>query len=137
MFVRYALLADSATLDANGKVNAIGIFDIIFVKKIPSVHRDMTIVADLEGAATEKGEHTLSIELRDDKANRLASFEQKIVLNTSPVSQSVVRAGFVAKLQDFPFMKAGRYEFVMFINNDRFLGRIPFTVIQLRKAGEG
>ncbi len=136
MFVRYAFLADSATLDENRKVNAMGIFDIIFARKLPSVHRDMTIVVDLEGVAAEKGDHTLSMELRDNKATKLASFEQKIVLNPSPASQSVVRAGMVTKLQDIPFMKAGHYEFVMFIN-ERFLGRIPFTVIQLREAGAG
>lgn len=132
MFVKYAFLADSATIDAAGKLTAMGIFDIIFAPKFPVRHRDMTLVAYLEGSAAEKGNHKLSVELRDDKANRLGAYEQTIALN--PTS---LRAGMMFKLLDFVYPRAGQYEFVIFAD-DRFLGRVTFSVqkIIVQEVGE-
>jgi len=132
MFIKYAFLADSASLDAAGKLTAMGIFDTIFSPKFPARHRDMTLVAYLEGTFSEKGDQKLSVELRDDKGNKLISYEQTIALNPTNL-----RAGIVLKIQDFVFQSPGEYEFVMFVN-DRFLGRVTFKVqeVHVQEVGE-
>lgn len=136
MFIRYAFLADSAFLDAAGKLTATGIFDLIRTIKFPTVQRDMTLVAYLEGSLSESGPHKFSVELRDDEANKLASLEKTIAMGPTPI-QSTLRAGVIVKLQDLPFQRAGQYEFVMFVN-DRFLGRVTFTVqkLHVKEVGE-
>jgi hypothetical protein len=78
MFIRFAFLADSVTLDAIGKLSVFGIFDNIITSQLPAKHRDMVLVANFEGSIAEKGEHNISVELRDSEANKLNSFEQKI-----------------------------------------------------------
>jgi hypothetical protein len=136
MFIRYAFLADSAFLDAAGKLTATGIFDVIRATNFPTVHRDMTLVAYIEGTVLEKGPHNLSVELRDDSANKLASFEQQISLGPT-IIHSTLRSGIIVKLQDLPFQKPGQYEFVIFVN-ERFLGRVTFSVVKLhvKEVGE-
>jgi hypothetical protein len=136
MFIRYAFLADSAFLDAAGKLTATGIFDVIRATTFPTVHRDMTLVAYLEGSMSEKGDQKFLVELRDDGANKLASFDKTIALGPT-IIQSTLRAGVIVKLQDLPFQRAGQYEFVMFVN-DRFLGRVTFTVqkVHVKEVGE-
>ena len=47
ILAKLALLADTVTLDAAGKITAVGIFGIIFARRFPAVHRDMTLVANL------------------------------------------------------------------------------------------
>jgi hypothetical protein len=137
MFIRYAFLADSVSMDAIGKISAIGIFEVIFATKFPTIHRDMTLVARLAGASTEKGEHKLSVELRDDKANKLANVDQKVIFDSPPAMQGTVQAGLIMKFQDLPIQRPGQYEFVIF-GDDRFLGRIVFTAhkVEIKKAGE-
>ncbi|HXG38152.1 MAG TPA: hypothetical protein VNL36_05210 [Bacteroidota bacterium] len=134
MFLRYAFLADSAFLDAQGKVTATGIFDYIYAAKFPVKHRDMVLVAKLEGTESETGDHKFAIEMRDDKSNRLVAFEQKIALTRSETR--TVTAGVIIKIQDFVFQKPGQYELVMFVN-DRFLGRVIFEVRKVHIKEEG
>jgi hypothetical protein len=137
MFVRYAFLADHVLFDAVGKMIAVGIFDIIYAQRFPTKHRDMTLAINLEGTSTERGDHSISIELRDEKANKLVSLEQKVKMEKPGVTHGSLRAGMIAKFQDLPFHKAGQYEFVIFAD-DRFLSRVSFAVSQIRveKAGE-
>jgi len=136
MFLKNAFLADVATADASGKLNAVGIFDVIFFSSLPAVHRDMSLIIRLEGAPSEKGDHELSVELRDDAANKLASFNQRIALTPSIVRGNL-RAQVLMNLRDVTFRTAGQYEFVIFINN-RFLGRVTFVVqkVRVQEAGE-
>jgi hypothetical protein len=137
MFVRYSFLADHVLFDSIGKMIAVGIFDIIHAQKFPSKHRDMTLALNLEGTTTEKGDHKISVELRDDKANRLISLEQTIKLERPGVTHGSLRAGMIARFQDLQLPKAGQYEFVVFAD-DRFLSRVSFAVSQVRveMAGE-
>jgi hypothetical protein len=136
MNLKNAFLADAATVDASGKLNAVGIFDVIFFRSLPAVHRDMALVIRLEGAPSEKGDYALSVELRDDQANKLASFDQQIALKPAPVKGNL-RAQVLMNFRDVPFRTAGQYEFVIFVNQ-RFLGRVTFVVqkVRVEEAGE-
>ncbi len=135
MLLKYAFLADTAMLDSVGKATAVGIFDNINAPAFPVRQRDMTLVALIEGTAAETDECSLTIELRDDKANRFGKFDQKIKLATTP-NKSISRARIFLRIQDLPFFHAGEYEFVLFVN-DRFLGRVTFTVSAKGAAEEG
>jgi hypothetical protein len=137
MFVKYAFLAESATLDRDMKVSAISIFDVLKAGGFPVVHRDMVLVAQLEGTPGEAGDHKVTVELRDEKVNVLAKMELPIVLNSSKLVHGIYRAQILVKLQDLVFPSAGHYEFVLFLN-ERFLGRTTFTVVktETKRAGE-
>lgn len=49
MFIKYGFLADTITFDQLGKPSAIGIFEVIYAPKFPTIHRDMSLLANLEG----------------------------------------------------------------------------------------
>ncbi len=137
MFIRYAFLSDTVSFDQAGKISAIGIFERIFAEKFPVRHRDMFLVASIEGTNTEKGEHKVSIEIRDNEDNRLALIEQQVIFEDSPVVQGITVGKFVLKFQDFVFPKPGQYQIVIF-SNDRFIGRVLFAVqkMNVKRAGE-
>jgi hypothetical protein len=138
MFVRYAFLADTVSMDATGKISAIGIFDNIIARSFPTVHRDMTLVVNLEGTISERGIHKISVEIRDSDANRLIAIDQPITLGNPTITHGSLRAGVIIKMQDIPFQKQGQYEFVVF-GDDRFLVRVPFMAqkITVKEVGEG
>lgn len=137
MFVKYAFLAESVSFDVTGKMTAIGIFETINALKFPAVHLNMHLVVNLEGTIGERGDHAISIELRDRDGNRLIPpFEQKITMGNTTITHGVIRAGVVLKVQAVQFPKAGQYEFVVFADG-RFLHRITFEVQQVRVALQG
>ena len=136
MFARYSFVADAAHVDPSGKVTALGIFDLIFAENFPVLHRAMSFIAMLEGTAREEGEHAISTEMRDDKGNSLAKFEQKINLVDSPTVKGIRRCSVVMNFHGLQFDRAGQYEFVMFSGN-RFLCRTSFTVQQLKVTRMG
>jgi hypothetical protein len=137
MFVRYAFLADTVSTDAIGKISAIGIFDNIMARNFPTVHRDMTLVVNLEGTTSERGDHKISVEIRDSDANRLIAIDQPITLGNPAITHGTLRHGVIVKMQDIPFQRQGQYEFVVF-GDDRFLVRVPFMVqkITVKEAGD-
>jgi len=131
MFLKYAFLADSVSFDAAGKLSAMGIFDVIYTRQFPTLHRDMALVIVVEGDISEKGDHKLEVELRDDKSNKLAGFDQSIALSPTRLTKTTFRAQLITKLQDMPFPSPGQYEFVFFING-RFLGRVVFALQKMQ-----
>lgn len=137
MFVKYAFLAESVSFDVTGKMSAIGIFEVISALKFPALHLNMHLVVNLEGTIGERGDHALSIELRDRDGNRLMPpFEQRLIMGNPTITHGVLRAGVVLKVQAIQFPRAGQYEFVVFAD-DRFLHRITFEVQQVRIAPAG
>ena len=132
MYLKYALLADHASLDSNNKVNIHGIFDTLFTPNFPVIVQSKFLVLKFEGSPTEIGNHKISVELRDNKANKINSFEQTLNVVAERPNTRGVRAGIIMAFQMLPFEKAGDYEFVIFLN-DRFMGRVNLL---LKKMGD-
>ena len=55
MEVKVAVLADSANVSRDGKLNILGIFDTIYTKKLPTTHAYMQLVLRFEATAEEAG----------------------------------------------------------------------------------
>ena len=136
MYLRYAILADTVTQDASGKLSAIGIFDAVAALNFPMRHRDLCLVANIEGSNSEKGPHKISIELRDEDDNRTLTVDQDIDLGNNNPSKGNLIARVILRMQDLPFQKAGQYQFVFFCDN-RFLGRINFAVTKMEMPKQG
>jgi hypothetical protein len=117
-------------VDASQKMSAIGIFDVIFASQFPARNTNMSLVFKLDGTIAEKGKHNLSVELRDEKSNKLAEFRQDLEFQPPPNVQGKVSAQVIMRMQNLPFQTKGQYEFVIFVD-DRFLGRVPLTIQQL------
>jgi hypothetical protein len=136
MFVRYAFLADAVSIDVNGKLNAMGIFDNVLSTSFPTLQREMVLAVNLEGSHSEKGEHKITIEFRNDKDDKIFGLEQKIELGSHGALHSNPRAALITKLRDLLFQKQGQYQFVIFAD-DRFLGRILFMAQKITIGNTG
>jgi len=55
MRVKLALLADSANVSREGKLNLLGIFDAIFARELPTTHPHMHLVLRFEALSSDSG----------------------------------------------------------------------------------
>ena len=55
MRVKLALLADSANVSREGKLNLLGIFDAIFARELPTSHPHMHLVLRFEALPADAG----------------------------------------------------------------------------------
>ena len=85
MQVKLAVLADSANVSREGKLNILGIFDTIYARQLPTTHAHMQLVLRFEAAAEEAG-GTCQVEVR------LLSPEGQAVF-TFPGTMSVPKRG--------------------------------------------
>ena len=129
MFIKYAFVADKASIDTQGKFSALGIFDTIAALTFPARQREMTFAAYLEGSHSEKGKRKLSVELRDEDGNKLLAIDQEIELNPKSL-----KAGVLITFADIIFPKHGNYEVALFVDG-RFLGRVTFSLHKIPAAG--
>jgi hypothetical protein len=137
MILKFAFISDTATISSDGKLSAIGIFDIIGSVSYPMKHRDMSLVLSIEGTQSEKGTRKISIEFRDEDDNRILEAIQNIELGNNALTHGNLRAQMLLRLQDLPFGKPGQYQFVIF-GDDRFMGRVIITAqkIEVKPQGE-
>jgi uncharacterized protein DUF6941 len=61
--VKLAVLADSANVSREGKLNILGIFDTIYARQLPTTHAHMQLVLRFEATAEEAG-GTCGVEVR-------------------------------------------------------------------------
>ena len=65
MLVKFAFIADHVIQDAQGRHSYIGVFDVVFGKKFPTMYKRLSVAMGIEGNATEEGKHKLEIEVVD------------------------------------------------------------------------
>ncbi|MCY3912733.1 MAG: hypothetical protein OXG43_05735 [Chloroflexi bacterium] len=119
MDVPLALLADSANISQEGKLNVLGAFDNIYAASFPAVHPAMVLVIGLTASPAEFGQtRQCRISLLDADANQLLAIEGDL-----EVSQPSVRAAPHSVYIPFPippitFPHAGDYAFHILIGDD-------------------
>jgi hypothetical protein len=99
MKANYLVLCDGV-VRTQGKLNLLGLFNIVTVRKLPVVHPYLAIVAELN---SEPGEHEFVFRFRDTADADLAP--------TTPVGKFKVDdvgiGEVVAEIRNFPLVKAG------------------------------
>lgn len=63
MNVKYAFFADAVSIDRDGKVNALGIFDVLLVRRLPVTHARMYYVVKIHYPRAEYGAHRVELTL--------------------------------------------------------------------------
>ncbi|NOT29677.1 MAG: hypothetical protein HOP15_04415, partial [Planctomycetes bacterium] len=72
MHARLAVLADAANTTAEGKLNILGEFNVIFAARVPFTWPRMFLALKLETDPGEGGQHTLRIRVIDEDARLVA-----------------------------------------------------------------
>ncbi len=129
MRVPLAVLADYANVTIDGKLNIMGIFDVIIAHTLPTVHPQMQLVTRFEVEPAERGKtKQIEIKLLDADGKALLAREVSLELPEDiPLGTSIPR---IAVLNMIQFEKYGDYAFHVLVN-DETKATIPFRVIPL------
>lgn len=137
MKVPLGLLADYANVTDSGKLNIMGVFQVINAPQFPHLHPQLHLVLQLEADRTEGGgKRKLEIKLtNEDGLTVLGVGGQMEVpkaagdarITTGPIIQNHI-LGF----QNLVFEKPGNYEFKVLVDED-FKFSVPLKVFELKQ----
>jgi hypothetical protein len=119
MEVKFAVLADHASITREGKLNVLGIFDVINTPTLPvSLPLFYVVVSYEAGAAEFDSTKHVEIVLCDEDGNRLLRLPQELKVVRPKVSGMMVTANQIAGIVGCQFSKTGNYQFDILVNGD-------------------
>lgn len=122
------VLADSANVSVEGKLNLLGIFENINAVTFPATHPMLALVFTLEGDSGDAGsEHALIVDVVDSDGKRIANISGKFKFKQT--SSGKVRSNQIVYFNGLQFPKPGMYEFKIIINGEER----AFVPLELRK----
>lgn len=137
MDVTLAVLADFASVSADGKLNIMGIFDEVAPASFPAQILSTYLVAHYEADVTEVDRpRRIRVELVDPDGNKLFSVEQSITVPRRPAPRLGGSFNHIARFAVLQFPAAGDYQFAILIDDDHKQS-IRLRVNPLRETPEG
>ena len=128
MQVDFAVLADYALIDQQGKLSVLGIFQHVWVASFPAVHPRTHLVLRVRGRRTEIGEHRIRIRFLDEQEQELIGGDGTVQFGEPPAGVTEVEAGAVLVF-DVPLPGPGLYGFEISMG-DHVL-RVPLSAAQI------
>jgi hypothetical protein len=122
--VDFAVLADYALIDQQGKLSVVGIFQHVWVATFPAVHPRTHLVLRVRGKRTEIGEHRIRIRFVDEQGQELMGGEGTVQFGEPPAGVTEVEAGAVLVF-DVPLPKPGAYAFEIILSDSTV--RVPLS----------
>lgn len=117
MRVRFAVLADYSNITQEGKINIIGVFDVIHALQFPCKHREMQLVMGFEADISERN-HQKDVEVRliDERGEQLLDLRGRIAVGDT-LAGTLLLYNQVLVLRDLLFPRAGDYQFDIYIDS--------------------
>ena len=118
MEVTLALLADSANVSREGKLNLLGIFNVIHAQAFPAIHPKMQLVLSFEATHAEVGrQKSVEIVLFDADNNKLGSITGQLVI---PKGESgyPIQLNHIIDIPPLKLEKPGDYAFRILIGGE-------------------
>ena len=130
MNVPLALLADSANISQEGKLNVLGAFSNINAASFPAVHPAMVLVLQLEASPAEYGRtRQFEAAFLDSDGKQIAEFKADLQMY-APDDPSVPSNDYVLiNIPPMPFPHAGDYAVHVLIGDEE-KARIPFRLTE-------
>jgi len=128
MEVKLGVLADYASITREGKLNILGIFDVITPKAFPVALPIFFVVVSYEaGVAEFRSDKNIEIVLSDEDGAELLRLPQMIKVVPPSIAGTTSTVNHVAGIVGFPFQKSGAYQFDILVNGESKT-RIPLRV---------
>jgi hypothetical protein len=115
LVIDFAVLADYALFDQQGKLSVMGMFRHVWVGGYPAVHPRTHLVLRLRALRGEVGEHAIRIRFLDDEDNELLGGEGAVHFGEPPAGVTDVEAAAVLVF-DVPLPRPGEYRFVISVD---------------------
>ncbi|HEV8123269.1 MAG TPA: hypothetical protein VGP80_03425 [Gemmatimonadales bacterium] len=134
MNLDFAVLADYALIDQQGKLSIIGIFQHVWVASFPTVNARTHLVLRVKGRRTEIGSHSIRIRFVDDAGQELLGGEGTVQFGEPVAGVIELEAGAVLVF-DIPLPKAGQYAFEIGLDG-QVATRVQLTAAQVDRSKE-
>lgn len=131
MKVRFAVLADYSNISREGKINILGVFDIIHSIEIPAVHKEMQLVMRFEADVSERGQQKeVEVRLINDHGEELLKLGGHLAVPIAEPGQFLF-SNQVLVFRDITFPTPGDYQFDIYIEGKKAAGT-PLKVVQIQ-----
>lgn len=130
MNVVLAVIADSANISQEGKLNIMGIFDALYAETFPTIHPEMKLVVQLE-ADIDEGEQVHEIEIQMMDADGRKPFVvngQVVVGEVQPGSPFKTHS--ILNIRGVQFERPGDFVFNILVDG-QVKRQVPLKVLQL------
>ena len=129
MKITLAVLADYANITREGKLNILGIFDVIHAQDFPMTHPQMQLVMRFEADVAEEGKtKKLEIKLMDDDGKTLFVLNGGFTLGQGQAGEAMI-SNQILTINMMKFDNPGNHEFKILIN-DELKAEVPLKVIR-------
>ena len=108
MQVEVFAICDAATSD-NGKLNILGSFDTIWVRKFPAVYPHCAVAVKMRFQVVEKGDHALAVRFIDEDGHNILPPASGSFSVAMPPEQRSASADIVLNIQSLNLVKPGEY----------------------------
>jgi hypothetical protein len=134
MHVDFAVLADYALIDQQGKLSVLGIFQHVWVASFPAVHPRTHLVLRVRGRRTEIGDHAIRIRFVDDAGQELIGGDGTVQFGEPPAGVTEVEAGAVLVF-DVPLPRDGHYAFEITLGDNVL--EVPLSASRIPAEASG
>jgi hypothetical protein len=121
----FAIVADYALIDQQGKLSVLGMFQHVWLTSFPSVCPRTHLVLRVRGRRTEIGMHSIRIRFVDEADTELLGGEGTVQFGEPPAGVVDVEAGAVLVF-DVPLPRPGAYAFEISLDGE-VATRVPLT----------
>lgn len=132
--VDFAVIADYALVDQQGKLSVLGIFQHVWVAGFPTVHPRTHLVLRVRGRRTEIGEHRIRIRFLDEQGQELMGGDGTVQFGEPPAGVTEVEAGAVLVF-DIPLPRPGNYAFEITLGDS--VQHVPLSAAVIPPAPAG
>jgi hypothetical protein len=120
MEVTMAVLAEASNTTGDGRLNMLGVFDVIHARSMPYRHPKMNVVLRIKAEIGEKGEsHTLDLRLLDPDGKVQDQPPTMPLVFPAEMPLATPEQTIVIEMLNLSFQQAGAYEFEVLIDGNR------------------
>ena len=136
MEVSLGVLADGANLSREGKLNIMGIFEVIHASSFPVIHPIMHLVIRFEASAAEARQtKKISIKFMDEDGKIVLEVGGDLTLGEAQPGERI-KVDHILSFAAVKFEKPGRYEFKILVNGEPRKD-VPLKVVEANPQGSG
>lgn len=132
MNVNLAVLADYSNISREGKLNILGIFNLIRAKAFPLVLPAMQLVMTFEAPHSEVGTtKNVRVKLMDGDGRQILEIGGQFTLAGGTPGETM-KSNHIINFNNIAFPRVGDYVFCILINEEEKT-RVPLKVIQIQQ----
>lgn len=135
MKVRFAVLADYSNISQEGKINIMGVFDVIHATQFPASHSEMQLVMRFEADISErKQQKEVQVRLINERGEKILELNGRLTVGDAKPGD-LLFFNQVLVLRNVVFPGPGDYQFDIYVDDKLF--SVPLKVVTIPGGHKG